>query len=98
MTVRVWMIVRGFAQMTRRILPIAILALLTVGCDRSASKEVILYTSVDEPIARPIVEEFTKRTGVKVVLKMDTEASKTSGLVSILRAERANPRADVFWN
>src|SRR5436190_9842630 len=73
------------------------------GCDRSTSlpapaKEVVLYTSVDEPVAKPIVDEFTKRTGIKVILQTDTEASKTAGLVERLRAERANPRADVFWN
>jgi iron(III) transport system substrate-binding protein len=83
--------------MKRRFLSIALLAFFAVSCDRS-SKEVVLYTSVDEPVARPIVDEFTKRTGVKVVLKTDTEASKTSGLVSLLRAEKANPQADVFWN
>src|SRR5437867_7809916 len=69
------------------------------GCDRSASqKEVVLYTSIDEPVARPILDEFTKKTGIKVVLKTDSEASKTAGLVETLRAEKANPRADVFWN
>src|SRR5215218_3528626 len=68
------------------------------GCNRSAVKEVVLYTSVDEPVARPIVAEFTKRTGIAVVIKTDAEASKTAGLAATLRAERANPRADVFWN
>jgi len=59
---------------------------------------VVLYTSVDEPVARPILDAFTKKTGIKIILKTDTEASKTSGLVEMLRAERANPQADVFWN
>ena len=52
------------------------------GCDRSsASREVVLYTAVDEPIARLIVDDFTRRTGIRVVLKTDTEVSKTAGLV-----------------
>src|SRR5436190_7462609 len=78
---------------------LAVLICLVAGCDRSTSvKEVVLYTSVDEPVARPIVAEFTKRTGIAVVIKTDAEASKTAGLAATLRAERANPRADVFWN
>src|SRR6266567_5933840 len=69
------------------------------GCNRSsASKEVVLYTSIDEPVARPILDAFTQKTGIRVVLKTDSEASKTAGLVETLRAEKANPQADVFWN
>jgi iron(III) transport system substrate-binding protein len=81
-----------------RKLLIALLVLLA-GCDRSgSSKEVVLYTSVDEPVARPILDDFTKQTGIKVILKTDTEASKTAGLVETLRAEKSNPQADVFWD
>jgi iron(III) transport system substrate-binding protein len=83
---------------TMRKIFLALLIVVT-GCDRSpSSKEVVLYTSVDEPVARPIIDEFTKQTGIKVILKTDTEASKTAGLVETLRAEKANPQADVFWN
>lgn len=77
---------------------VALLA-VAAGCDRSpAKKPVVLYTSVDEPIVRPIIEEFKKTTGIDIALKTDTEASKTMGLVASLRAEKANPRCDVFWN
>jgi iron(III) transport system substrate-binding protein len=58
----------------------------------------VVYTSVDEPVARPILDEFTKKTGIKVVARYDAEASKTAGLVQRLRAEKDNPRADAFWN
>jgi iron(III) transport system substrate-binding protein len=85
---------------------LAVLFVLAVGCDRSSSssspaggtKEVVLYTSIDEPVARPILSAFTQRTGIKVLIKTDAEASKTAGLVETIRAERANPQADVFWN
>ena len=76
-----------------------LLALVLAGCHRSSdTKEVVLYTSIDEPVARPIIDAFTQKTGIKVVLKTDTEVSKTAGLVETLRAEKANPQADVFWN
>src|SRR4051794_36140592 len=85
--------------MTRYVSAVLTLALLLVSCNRSTPpKEVVLYTAVDEPVARPILDDFTKQTGIRVVLKTDTEASKTAGLVETLRAEKSNPQADVFWN
>ena len=74
--------------------------LFPAGCDRSGGgggREVVVYTSVDEPVARPILEEFTKRTGIRVALQTDTEANKSAGLVARLEAEKANPKADVWW-
>ena len=51
-------------------------------CDRAStveSKSLVLYTSIDEPIARPIIEEFEKQTGIDVTIVTDTEASKSIG-------------------
>jgi len=70
---------------------------LFAGCDRAPSHEVVLYTSVDEPIASPIVRDFEKQTGIHVRLVTDTEASKSVGLAERLRAEKSNPQADVWW-
>jgi len=69
------------------------------GCDRKASAgdAVVLYTSVDEPVARPILDEFTKRTGIRVDVRTDTEANKSAGLAARLEAEKSNPKADVWW-
>ena len=61
------------------------------------SQSLVLYTSVDEPYARPVINEFTKRTGIKVDIQTDTEATKSAGLAARLEAERDNPRADVWW-
>ena len=76
-------------------------ALLFAGCNKSGgsadNSRVVLYTSVDQPVAEPIVREFEKRTGIKVDLQTDTEATKSSGLAARLQAERANPQADVWW-
>ena len=66
-------------------------------CSRVPEHEVVLYTSVDEPFARPIVDEFQKRSGIHVTLVTDTEAAKSVGLAERLRAEKDRPRADVFW-
>ena len=77
---------------------LAIAFLLLPGCKRPSPTEVTLYTSVDEPIARPIIAEFEKRSGIHVNLVPDTEASKTAGLADRLEAEKGNPQADVWWS
>jgi iron(III) transport system substrate-binding protein len=73
-----------------------IIILCAFGCGRSAP-EVVLYTSVDEPYVRPIVDAFTRQTGIAVRVVTDTEATKSVGLAERLRAEQNNPRADVWW-
>src|SRR4051812_32891902 len=74
------------------------------GCDRSNSgqpapsqQQLVLYTSVDEPYVKPIIADFESRTGVKVLVQTDTEATKSAGLAARLEAERDNPRADAWW-
>ncbi|MBI1189190.1 MAG: extracellular solute-binding protein [Tepidisphaera sp.] len=60
--------------------------------------DVVLYTSVDQPLLAPIIGAFEKDTGVKVKMITDTEATKTTGLIERLIAERSSPRADVWWS
>ena len=72
---------------------------LFVGCGKSDDAPVVtLYTSVDEPFAREVVGAFEKQSGIRVALKTDTEAGKTTGLVRRIEAERNRPQADVFWS
>jgi len=66
--------------------------------DRSQRQEVVLYCSVDQQIAEPVVAAFERQTGIKVLARYDTEASKTVGLVQRIRAEAGAPAADVFWS
>jgi iron(III) transport system substrate-binding protein len=61
-------------------------------------RKVVVYCSVDQEIAEPIIAEFEKQTGIDVLPRFDTEASKTVGLVQRIRAEAASPIADVFWS
>lgn len=75
--------------------------LALVGCsDRGASEQrvVVIYSSVDEVFARPIVEQFQRETGIDARLVPDTEETKSTGLLNRLIAERERPRADVFWS
>jgi iron(III) transport system substrate-binding protein len=75
-----------------------ILAGCTTTAPPSAQKEVIVYTSVDQVFSEPVFLKFENRTGIKVRPVYDVEAAKTTGLVNRLIAEKANPRADVFWS
>lgn len=78
---------------------VAVLAVIGVSCRaKPASQRVVIYTSVDEPIARPILDAFRQKTGIDVVIKTDGEATKTSGLAEMLEAEAAHPQADVWWS
>ena len=76
------------------------LALAAAGCSPTASsgRRVVVYTSVDEIFAEPIMRQFETETGIKVVLVPDTEETKSTGLLNRLIAEKGRPQADVFWS
>ena len=84
---------------------LTLLVALSIGCkDRRQTAptpdagQVVLYCSADQTYAEPIVAVFQEQTGIKVLARYDTEASKTVGLVQKIRAERESPIADVFWS
>jgi iron(III) transport system substrate-binding protein len=83
------------------IVVIILFVLLSSSCRKSPGenqRQVVLYCSVDQAIAEPIIAEFEKQSRIKVLARFDTEASKTVGLVQKIRAEAASPVADVFWS
>jgi iron(III) transport system substrate-binding protein len=72
---------------------------LSTGCRNGySSNEVVIYVSADETVARPILAAFEASSGLRVRAVFDTEATKTTGLVSRLLSERERPRADLFWS
>lgn len=70
---------------------------LVSGC-RNSGNEVVIYASQDQVYAEPLLQEFTKQTGIKVRPLFDSEAVKTVGLTQRLLQERSRPQCDVFWN
>lgn len=68
------------------------------GCRRDDGATVVVYVSADDHIARQVFAAFEEHTGIHVMMVGDTEAKKTTGLIERLRAEKDNPRADVFWS
>lgn len=71
---------------------------LLVAMSPAVAEEVVVYTSLDQVFSEPVLRAFEEETGIRVRPVYDVEASKTTGLVNRLIAEKPNPRADVFWN
>jgi iron(III) transport system substrate-binding protein len=65
---------------------------------QSTLGRVVVYCSVDDVYARPILRDIEKRIGVRVDVIYDTEAAKTAGLATKIRAEKSRPQGDVFWS
>ncbi len=70
---------------------------INTGCNRSAPR-VVVYCALDREFAEDILQDFTKRTGLEVVKRYDTEANKSVGLYEDLIREAGRPRCDVHWN
>jgi len=99
----------AYRPVLTRVVPLGILVALSgalcVGCKDSrqsatspSAGQVVLYCSADQTYAEPIVAAFEQQSGIKVLARYDTEASKTVGLVQKIRAEGQTPVADVFWS
>jgi iron(III) transport system substrate-binding protein len=80
------------------------LTFITVGGCRSpeptqtADRTVTAYVSTDRVFSEPVLQEYEKRSGVKINAVYDTEETKSTGLANRLLAEKARPQADVFWS
>ena len=70
--------------------------LALAGCRRA--NEVVVYTSVDQVVAEPILDQFEKESGVRVRAVFDTEETKSTGVLNRLIAEASHPQADLFWS
>ncbi|MGE5507791.1 MAG: ABC transporter substrate-binding protein [Chitinophagales bacterium] len=79
----------------RRLLAIglllAVVALVPVTV--SAAEKVVVYTTLDEDLARAVIAEFQKDTGIQVEWVRLSSGEVNSRLV----AEKARPQADVWW-
>jgi len=77
---------------------LAIAALFAFHAAKKDDDALVVYCAHDAENAERVIRIFEKKTGIKVVPKFDTEATKSLALVELIRAERNNPRCDVFWN
>ncbi len=65
---------------------------------RRASDTLVVYCTHDLVYAEPVLEEFTRQTGIKVTIVGDTEATKSLGLIERLLREGDQTPCDLFWN
>ncbi|MBN2013760.1 MAG: extracellular solute-binding protein [Candidatus Altiarchaeota archaeon] len=84
----------------RLLILLLLFSLLMPACIDSGGKsdEVVVYVAHDQDYSEPILRAFEEETGIRVKTLYDTEATKTTGLVNKLIAEKNRPQADVFWN
>src|SRR5438105_8499932 len=73
----------------------AVIAAL-LGCS-SKEQGVVLYVSEDQVFSEPILRDFERDTGIRVMAVYDTEEAKSTGVMNRLLAEKNNPQADVYW-
>ena len=76
----------------------AALALSSCRGNEPPPREVTAYVSADRPFSEPIMQEYQRRSGVRVNVVYDTEETKSTGLANRLIAEKGRPQADVFWS
>ena len=85
--------------------PLIALAALTLpacgqrgGTTAGTEREVVVYSALDREFSEPILAEYAKSTGVRVLPRFDVESTKTVGLTQSIIAEAKRPRCDLFWN
>jgi iron(III) transport system substrate-binding protein len=87
---------------TQLVLLASCLPLLAVcsGCPANTNSQgtVVVYSALDREFAEPVLNDFAKATGIRVLAKYDNESTKTVGLTNLLIHEAGRPRCDVFWN
>src|SRR5262245_12676471 len=79
---------------------VSLCLVLCASCNRSESsptKEIVLYSSIDEPYLKPLLKKFEEQSQIHVRVVTDTEATKSAGLAEKIEAEKAHPQADVYW-
>jgi iron(III) transport system substrate-binding protein len=73
-------------------------ALLSCSKDNGETPEVVVYSSVDQVFAEPVLRQFEAQTKIRVRAVFDTEETKSTGVLNRIIAEANRPQADVFWS
>lgn len=92
------MIVRAITIVLRLCLGLLAGSVLA-SCDQSGEKqEVVVYSSVDQVFAEPVLRQFEASANIRVRAVFDTEETKSTGVANRIIAEANHPQADVFWS
>lgn len=82
------------------VIPVIILIVFSLSINFSGKTEnsLIVYCSHDSVFADKILSKFTEETGIKIIPKYDTEASKSLGLTEKILFDKENTECDVYWS
>jgi iron(III) transport system substrate-binding protein len=64
----------------------------------SADESLVVYCAHDAEFAERILRGFERQTGISLIIRYDTEATKSLGLTNLILQERDHPQCDIFWN
>lgn len=76
---------------------LALVATALIGCRSAREETVTIYVSEDRVFSEPILKDFERDTGIRVLAVYDTEEAKSTGVMNRLLAEKNNPQADLYW-
>lgn len=85
-----------FAVFSTLVALVALFALSWLG--RPSEDAIVVYCAHDSVYSEEILRDFERATGIPVVIRFDTEATKSLALVDLLIFEKESPQCDVFWN
>jgi iron(III) transport system substrate-binding protein len=64
----------------------------------AARPSLVVYCAHDAVFAEEILRDFERQSGIQILVKYDSEATKSLGFINLLIQEKDHPQCDVFWN
>ena len=64
----------------------------------NSANTLVVYCSHDSVFADEVLQKFSAQSGIKVIAKYDTEASKSLGLTEKILFEKDQSECDVYWS
>lgn len=81
------------------IIPILLIGLFLLTTIRTKDDQsLVVYCSHDSIFSEEVFTQFTLETGIKIIPRYDTEASKSLGLTEKILREGKNSDCDVYWS
>ncbi|MFZ5951109.1 MAG: hypothetical protein ACOYXC_10415 [Candidatus Rifleibacteriota bacterium] len=84
------------SHLTSLVLAIVVFALVFVdGCN--SNRNLVVYTTLHKRMAEPVLNYYTKLTGIKIRTVYASPDAEKTGLAKAIAAGTAHPDADIFW-
>lgn len=76
----------------------ALLLALSGGCWSRGPRDVVVYVALDREFSEPLLQDASRKLGLKPLAIYDLESTKTLGLVTRIDSEATAASCDLFWN